>query len=807
MVRTATSNPQFYLRGFSIALGTGYEYYKISSTGHFAVHHILMNHEISDCFLHGEIDPVLVEGLEAASLNPFIDADQGPAHYRNVGNTTNVGTGELQSYEMLIQHSQRQEEKIAEKEAIIYELELARKNMESHVIGLNQELQRKEEQMGILKNENEGFKHHIIILNQDLQGKQEEIETLKNENERFKHHVIALNQELQGKQVMIETLNNENEGYKQHVGDLIQQKKALNQQLTEMSHRSTRMSHQNVQLRGMIGKPLEPEVRGSPYNTPIKIEPGYGSQDIQPFSPSIRLYTPHQAESHRKTPTVHTQRRLAMEEPNQVWHNASIETGNFSTRLPPHNYLSGIRPGNDFPQDNIYPNTGEYNHMPVNPSLIGDNAPSGHHYIPTKIEDTLDRKPIQSSNEKSEMTLVLDKLVNILENKSHIESNKNQVVSPNNRDVIEAKRSIKKVLTLEGLKGGLDKSLKHLSDWIAEVEDNCTSDSLRVRMIQLRADRPIARLLKLDDDNQLKKTSWEELKKMLIAKVPEFDPREAAKRLMKKNLTAEDDIEAFVACLHEEYQEICKATGLSELRPGWSTILAFAITGKMNDVSRALYLNDIINNPDETIRELEKSFVKSKDFQKGLFEEVNKPTERLRTPQQTTATTVGAQQSVYALAPTSSIQGAQQSEHHPYNSTRESQPFQGQVGRNGASSGHGNRLPNHTERQAAFSTWKDWICARCNGNNSGGFYTCGAQNCNGQATQRQVPPDSWQCRRRDRFHRICGQNVWSGDHYCYTDLSANPAIHPNFLREQTLQVRPLPRIQQIWPSQLPSIEP
>ena len=155
VVRTATSNPQFYLRGFSIALGTGYEYYKISSTGHFAVHHILMNHEISDCFLHGEIDPVLVEGLEAASLNPFIDADQGPAHYRNVGNTTNVGTGELQSYAMLIQHSQRQEEKIAEKEAIIYELELARKNMESHVIGLNQELQRKEEQIGILKNENE----------------------------------------------------------------------------------------------------------------------------------------------------------------------------------------------------------------------------------------------------------------------------------------------------------------------------------------------------------------------------------------------------------------------------------------------------------------------------------------------------------------------------------------------------------------------------------------------------------------------------------------------------------------------------
>ena len=43
-------------------------------------------------------------------------------------------------------------------------------------------------------------------------------------------------------------------------------------------------------------------------------------------------------------------------------------------------------------------------------------------------------------------------------------------------------------------------------------------------MIKLKADKSIVKLLNLDDEKQFKKTTWEELKKMLIVRVPRFDP-------------------------------------------------------------------------------------------------------------------------------------------------------------------------------------------------------------------------------------------------------------------------------------------
>ena len=226
--------------------------------------------------------------------------------------------------------------------------------------------------------------------------------------------------------------------------------------------------------------------------------------------------------------------------------------------------------------------------MTINPSTVEAYPLPELNHRATNIEEP-------HHNQRSDVVQVVETLVNYMEN------NKNQATNWSNRDVTEAKKSITAFLTLEGLKGEDEKGLKHLSDWITEVEEHCTEDSMRVRMIKLKADKSIVKLLNLDDERQFKKTTWEELKKMLIARVPEFDPREAGKRLMKKNLTAGDDIEAFVARLHGEYIEICKATGLTEIRPGWSTILAHAIVGKMNYVSRAAYLNDIISHPEITI--------------------------------------------------------------------------------------------------------------------------------------------------------------------------------------------------------------
>ena len=98
-------------------------------------------------------------------------------------------------------------------------------------------------------------------------------------------------------------------------------------------------------------------------------------------------------------------------------------------------------------------------------------------------------------------------------------------------------------------------------------------------------------------------------KKILVDNIPEVDPWKAARHLMDKPMTADDNILAFAANLKEEYREVCKATGKEELQPGYNNILAAAILGNMDFKAKWTYGNSLLTDPAGTIKEMAKFFI------------------------------------------------------------------------------------------------------------------------------------------------------------------------------------------------------
>ena len=128
---------------------------------------------------------------------------------------------------------------------------------------------------------------------------------------------------------------------------------------------------------------------------------------------------------------------------------------------------------------------------------------------------------------------------------------------------------------------GSYKGLKHLNDWIKEVELLASSDWTRVQMIKLAAQPSVLDLIGIEKE-ELKKLTWEDMKKLLVDTIPELDPWKAARHLMDKPMTADDNILAFAANLKEKYKDICRATRQEELQPGYNQILAAAVLGNMD---------------------------------------------------------------------------------------------------------------------------------------------------------------------------------------------------------------------------------
>ena len=390
------------------------------------------------------------------------------------------------------------------------------------------------------------------------------------------------------------------------------------------------------------------------------------------------------------------------------------------------------------------------------------------------------------------------------------------------RDLNKAKASFNSRLTIEDLKKEDIIGIQHLHKYTQELEDHCPEEAMRTHLFKLTADRCILRLLGIHEENVFKALSWDQLKARLAAELPEFDPRRAAKRLMNHHMTVKDHIAAFAARIRNEYEEICTAMRVSELKPGINKILATAITGGMNPTSRDLYKDCLITDPEDTLKELETSFNRSKDFKQDCFRRNDEKTTITKThpatrPQASYSATLNTPGGTPTIpsplhrVAISSLISRSQDDHPlvtPGASSSPGRPFPSPAGEGRSSPGpaaNPQRTVFGQARQDELARWRDWICGTCSHTNSAGFYTCGRPDCRGRAVNHQIPARSWQCSQPTNGGTPCGGNTWTYDHYCYGCLAANPGINTQSLRSFPATARPRARTQ--WYPRPPAIAP
>ena len=97
--------------------------------------------------------------------------------------------------------------------------------------------------------------------------------------------------------------------------------------------------------------------------------------------------------------------------------------------------------------------------------------------------------------------------------------------------------------------------------------------------------------------------------------------------------------------------------------------------------------------------------------------------------------------------------------------------------------------------------WKDWECIKCQAVNPATWYTCNREGCDGEATDRQLPMESWHCKLS------CGQSNWAGDHWCNACMRKNTLINPFYLKPKPKDMVSTPRSRQQWLSGGPVIKP
>ena len=187
------------------------------------------------------------------------------------------------------------------------------------------------------------------------------------------------------------------------------------------------------------------------------------------------------------------------------------------------------------------------------------------------------------------------------------------------KDVRKAKEGMKVKLSTDKLtKGGME-SVRHFNEWIEDVEAHCLYDPMKVLMVKLAAEKSILQAIGLGDGGQVRKITWVELKDRLRNLIPEIDPQQVTQAIMERQMAPTDNILAFAASLRVEYEELLRGTGVTEIDPGWNTILASSIVAKMTWKARQAYKSRLIANPKTTIKAMAKSFNVNPEFKRSLF--------------------------------------------------------------------------------------------------------------------------------------------------------------------------------------------
>ena len=440
---------------------------------------------------------------------------------------------------------------------------------------------------------------------------------------------------------------------------------------------------------------------------------------------------------------------------------------------------------------------------------------------PSRPRDQLREQP-QNNQVTSEVSQVLGQIFNYLDK---------QKQTKNPQGYEEAVKAALKIshsitlLTTKALRQGDNKGVQALNKYLGEVEQRCPLESVRVALIPLTVESELLKRLKLDEE-ALKTTSWHHFKQLLSAKLPKVRPCDAETRILQMRMTRSDDIEEFISRIRKEYDETCQLLGVGELGTPLNEVLEVTVTGNMALEGKTMFGRALRRNPETAIGIIEEAF-REKAYKDKMFISTN-PSSSLA---ETRARPPGAGRPVafaqpalmaqnqamplgsYAMNPAVTPQPQPQQPSNVHSSTGQAtqpqRPFQETARGVGISSGREQRevdRPWAFKRKDQFGEWRDWVCITCNNINAGGFFTCSVSECKGQATDHQLPPESWQC-KRSYEGRLCGQNTWTGDHFCYACLGPNPAISSSSLRILPANCKPRPRAEQTWYQNSPAIEP
>ena len=353
-------------------------------------------------------------------------------------------------------------------------------------------------------------------------------------------------------------------------------------------------------------------------------------------------------------------------------------------------------------------------------------------------------------------------------------------------------------LTASMMRARENKGLNYLEEWIRQVEDVVTSDTLRVQMIRLKASQDVLSLLGLTID-ELKSISWPKAKSLLRSKVTKPSISEATHALFSNVMGPDEDVWAFKASLHTKYKNKCTALGVDNLKKSFEEILSFTITSAMTEKSKYMYSDAIITDCETTLQELEtitKDHIKRKTlYYESKYEhqvtnlenqpiDPNNTTPRINKPSIASNTLLDRPYINRQIKDNILPDNIDKSMSLKSNDLYIKQTYKGYN-----SDIHSPKITKE---------WNDWRCSRCSIINSGHFHIC--SNCRNQATLRQIPHQSWQC---TNCH--FGRNNWVAYQYCSSCLEPNEYIPKYKLRDKR-KLTPFGR-ESTWSPILPIINP
>ena len=369
-------------------------------------------------------------------------------------------------------------------------------------------------------------------------------------------------------------------------------------------------------------------------------------------------------------------------------------------------------------------------------------------------EMTLHQQPYVRSNLRPSLQLATD--IPLLP-----QPELNQSLNDCQKNAIKLKSYVNTRLTINGLRQEDNKGRQLLNKYFLEVEQHCPYDSIRVAMIPLTAEPCLLNRLKLDNMHTLQQLSWAEVKRKLISYLPKVNPEDAERELLEMTMTVDDDVEAFAATMMINYYEACQLLDVIELEIPLQDILAFTMTSNMRQEMMRPYEDAIKRDHESAIRRLEKAF-RNKTYKESVF----LPT-RLKAKSLSISDISGR----YSLP----------SDTRPNFNERERSPG--------------------IDKHQILRSWNDWKCVKCEHTNRATWFICDQRGCEGQATERQTPRNSWNC------VPDCGQTNLRLDHYCHSCLRPNNKINPDRIREPPPTLKQQPRNRHTWFSSTPVLEP